>query len=742
LTTVALLMAALVLGTAVSIWQAVRATGAKNAEMEARVAVSAAKQLAEDRANKIGRDLEQLNAANALIEGGRFHVQYSEWAKAELDFSAAVACRPDNSRVWTERAEFYLRMGLWDLAAVDLAKAFELHPPRSPYAWNHHALLRLYVGDISGYRRICRQMAEQFAESANPQDCAAVARTCLLVDDPAVERAKLVQLAELGVAEQKTAWRLTNLGTALYRAGQYDKAVERLRESQTADANWGKTLNLSILAMAHHRLDQPELARQSLDAAALALDERVRTVYQKPPGFLPTVWWDIVQADLHYREAKRLIDGKPAPDDPRLWVIRGRALVALGRQEEAAGSFGKAIELKFAPAWFSRGYTYQKLGYWDKAKADYEMAGTLAPKNAAVHNSLAWLLATCPDTKFHEPQRAVTLAQKAVDIKPTVGVYWNTLGVARYRAEDLPGAINALLKSIELSQGGDASDGFFLAMAQWRLDQKPNARRWFTHAAQWMDKQKPADEELQRFRAEAADLLGLPEKHVEAPAPASAGNAALYTLVLETDPKAIWTYERRGTALAEAKQWALAAPDLARAVKAKPDDAFLWFCHAMATLGADDLDGYRRVGAGMREQFGKTKDPATTLRLLFVFLPIAEEGADTAELVRWGQVALQNPRERRLLGNALYRDGQYEAAVRHFQEVAKTEALWIDAQLYLAMAQHKAGKHDEARAAFAKAVKSIENSDRVVAIGGYWTWYDQVNVRHLHKEAEALINAN
>jgi hypothetical protein len=46
-------------------------------------------------------------------------------------------------------------------------------------------------------------------------------------------------------------------------------------------------------------------------------------------------------------------------------------------------------------------------------------------------------------------------------------------------------------------------------MAQWRLGHKDEARAWFDKAAAWMDKHKPKDGELARYRAEAAGLLGL-----------------------------------------------------------------------------------------------------------------------------------------------------------------------------------------------------------------------------------------
>ena len=79
--------------------------------------------------------------------------------------------------------------------------------------------------------------------------------------------------------------------------------------------------------------------------------------------------------------------------------------------------------------------------------------------------------------------------------------------MAHYRPGDWKAAIEALNKSRQLRQGGDAFDFFFLAMAQWHLGEKAKARRWFDQAVQWMDKNAPQNEELRRFRAEAGQLL-------------------------------------------------------------------------------------------------------------------------------------------------------------------------------------------------------------------------------------------
>jgi eukaryotic-like serine/threonine-protein kinase len=127
--------------------------------------------------------------------------------------------------------------------------------------------------------------------------------------------------------------------------------------------------------------------------------------------------------------------------------------------------------------------------------------------------NLAWLLATAADPKFRNPAKAVELAKELVRQAPQDGNRWNTLGAAHYRAGEWKPAIDALEKSNELLDGNELSYyAFFLAMAHWKLDRKEDARKWYDQAVQRMEKNKPDDEELRRFRAEAATLLGVTEK--------------------------------------------------------------------------------------------------------------------------------------------------------------------------------------------------------------------------------------
>jgi serine/threonine protein kinase/Flp pilus assembly protein TadD len=198
-----------------------------------------------------------------------------------------------------------------------------------------------------------------------------------------------------------------------------------------------------------------------------------------------------------------------------------------GRFAEAEAAFRKALDLseksvralphaelryRLGDSCVNLGLLLMMRGRQEEAIRIFRNLLEVEPISPITCNNVAWRLAIEPDPKLRPPGIALEFARKGVALAAEDGKAWNTLGVAQLRAENWEESIKGLQKSMELRKGGDSCDWFFLAMAHWHLGNKDEARRWFDQGVGWMDKNQPENEELQRFRAEAAELLGLKDK--------------------------------------------------------------------------------------------------------------------------------------------------------------------------------------------------------------------------------------
>jgi tetratricopeptide (TPR) repeat protein len=131
-------------------------------------------------------------------------------------------------------------------------------------------------------------------------------------------------------------------------------------------------------------------------------------------------------------------------------------------------------------------------------------------------NNLAWDPVRRPPARTHDAELAIQLARKTVEWEPAQAGYWNTLGVAHYRAGDWPAAAGALERSIALGRGGTASDWFLAACVNHRQGQFDEARRSYDRGAAWLLAHRPSDQamaaEFGGFHDEAGRLLGLTEE--------------------------------------------------------------------------------------------------------------------------------------------------------------------------------------------------------------------------------------
>jgi tetratricopeptide (TPR) repeat protein len=148
-----------------------------------------------------------------------------------------------------------------------------------------------------------------------------------------------------------------------------------------------------------------------------------------------------------------------------------------------------------------------ELGRQTEAAEPYRKAVALVAEDPEDNNALAWFLATCAESRLRDASLAVRHATKAVAGRPRAANYVKTLAVAQYRNGDAKAAVVSLEKAMGLRARDDVTDWFFLAMAHQRLGDHDKAKAYFDRAVQWMDKNKPHDDQLRRFRAEAEALL-------------------------------------------------------------------------------------------------------------------------------------------------------------------------------------------------------------------------------------------
>jgi tetratricopeptide (TPR) repeat protein len=136
----------------------------------------------------------------------------------------------------------------------------------------------------------------------------------------------------------------------------------------------------------------------------------------------------------------------------------------------------------------------------------------LSRNDPDIQDGLAWLLATCPDTRFRDVPRAIQLAQTAIKRAPGHGGYWATLGAAHYAAGDYSAAVKALEKAVQLPNYWGSCPRFYLAMAKAQLGQKDDAQGWYEKAVARLEQHEERFVESLRVRDEAAKVLGITAK--------------------------------------------------------------------------------------------------------------------------------------------------------------------------------------------------------------------------------------
>jgi WD40 repeat protein len=193
------------------------------------------------------------------------------WAAAVRHLDQLPGTKPARWVDLMDQGRAHAELGQWTRAADDFAASREL-APQDWQAWYCQALTCLAAGDSEGHRETCTSLLRRFDPERNsPAACYWVARACVLAPH-AAHCAQLTQGLGKAVAMPGSLAYLTVLGACYYRAGRFEKAVERLDEGIRAHGKGGTAQTWLFLSMAHRHLGHPAEARRWLDQAADWID--------------------------------------------------------------------------------------------------------------------------------------------------------------------------------------------------------------------------------------------------------------------------------------------------------------------------------------------------------------------------------------------------------------------------------------------------------------------------------------
>jgi tetratricopeptide (TPR) repeat protein len=153
---------------------------------------------------------------------------------------------------------------------------------------------------------------------------------------------------------------------------------------------------------------------------------------------------------------------------------------------------------------------YEARGFYDEALAmRCEVLDALeATEDPHAWNHAAWELTNSRKVGMRNPQRAIALARRAVMESPRGGHFLTTLGAAYYRAGLCVQGRESLEESLAIGTPHVARTALFLAMANWKLENRYDARHWLKKAVDELEQSGRPHDDLLRFRKEAEELIG------------------------------------------------------------------------------------------------------------------------------------------------------------------------------------------------------------------------------------------
>ena len=138
------------------------------------------------------------------------------------------------------------------------------------------------------------------------------------------------------------------------------------------------------------------------------------------------------------------------PADYQAYNYRGIAQALKGEFDKAIADYNKALKIRprYAEAYNNRGFAHTQKGNLPAALNDYSRALEINPFFVDAYNNKAWIMATAADKRYRNGAKAIMLAQKAVELNPSVASL-DTLAAAYAAVGNFESAIETQKKAIQ-----------------------------------------------------------------------------------------------------------------------------------------------------------------------------------------------------------------------------------------------------------------------------------------------------
>jgi tetratricopeptide (TPR) repeat protein len=321
------------------------------------------------------------------------------------DLTQAAELAPENVDVLRERGAIYLAANRGDDALADFDAALKID---ADDAATHEAR-----GMALGFLQRYAEARESFGRAAELAPQAAL---------PLLQRARISALL-----------------------GEFDKSVDDAKRALEIDPD-----NVDGLIIKSQALSLAGNAQEALPDANRALELSPKS------DDVVRIWAMVTEkagkTETAIEDLRKQVEGNP--DDSVAWLQLGLLYGSEHETLKAIDAFTAAIKIDRSRefAYQVRADAYLSRGVQKDAIADYEQALKIEEGNSGVLNNLAWVLATSPEKKLRDGERALSLATKACELTSYKQAHiLSTLAAAYAETGDFKTAQKWSQKSIDIA---------------------------------------------------------------------------------------------------------------------------------------------------------------------------------------------------------------------------------------------------------------------------------------------------